>query len=130
MTVLALVSYLAAHGCSMACQAGVIANLSAESGLRPCIVTRSGVAMPQWSGTRRTRFLAWAGRDWCNPRKQIEHVVRELGEMGIKNRLFAMTDPGDAAALFMRRFEMPRNKDPRHRMAVAWSIYNDLRAAR
>lgn len=129
MTVLALVAYLGIKGCGLACAAGVVANFEAEvgPGLNPCTVGASGVGLSQWAGARRRRLIATLGpRDWCHPWRQLDFVVAEIAEFGMRDRLFAATDPGEAARYFMFGFERPRSRNPAPRQRRAWEIYRHL----
>ena len=123
MSALALYLWLAAHGCSAACGAGIVANLDVESRLTPCVVGRSGIGLPQWAGSRRRHLLARLGRDWCNPDKQLAFMLDELIKMGLAGQLFAMTNPAAATRLFFFRFERPRSKNPEPREQRAWRFY-------
>lgn len=123
MSAMVLYLWLAAHGCSAACGAGIVANLDTESGLNACVVGRSGIGLPQWAGDRRRRLLAALGPDWCNPDKQLAFMLDELIKMGLAGRLFAMTNPAAATRLFFFRFERPRSKDPAARERRAWRFY-------
>lgn len=121
-----IVAWLAVAGCKLPCAAGIVANFEAEVGprLNPCTVSRSGAGLAQWAGARRRRMLAALGADWCTGyARQLAFVDAELREIGLRDRLYAATDPGAAAALFVRGYEQPRNRDPRRRMARAREIY-------
>lgn len=127
-----MVAYLALAlrlaGCSTSCQAGMLSNIEAESGpaMNPCIVSASGIGWIQWAGVRRRRIMRELGAAWCRPSAQIAYIIRELAEMKLRDRLFAMTDPAEAARFVMLAYERPRSRDPRHRMARAREIYRDL----
>lgn len=120
-------AWFIAHGCSPACAAGITANLEAESALDPCIVSTSGIGLAQWAGERRRRLQRLLGRGWCGAEAQLGHILTELDEFGIRERLFRSTDPSAAARLFMLEFEKPRNRDPRNRAARARALYGVLR---
>lgn len=96
--------------------------------MNACTISRSGIGLPQFSGTLRRRYLAKTGAAWCSPKLQIEFVVEVLGEMGIKDKLFGERDPGIAATLFMHRFDRPRDRSPHRRVARARAIYQALSA--
>lgn len=123
---LALVSMLATHGCTLACASGVIANLSIESGLDPASAGRSGIGLAQWGGPRKRRLLIALGSRWTNARSQVAFIVTELREMGLAERLFRMTDPGEAAVLFAREYERPRSRIYTRRAQRAMAIYTTL----
>ncbi len=121
-----IIAWLAAHGCSAACGAGIVGNLQAESGLHVCIRGPSGLGLPQWMGERRDRFLNHFGTKECRVEDQLVFLVQELDEMGIKGQLFAETNPRRAAELFMKVFEKPRLQGARHvehRCQIAEQIY-------
>lgn len=128
----AMVAYLALAlrlaGCSTSCQAGVLANFHHEAGpeMNPCVVSRSGIGLPQWAGPRRARVMRELGAAWCRPSAQIAYIIRELTEMRLKDRLFAMTDPAEAARFVMLAYERPRSKSSRRREITAVAIYRDL----
>lgn len=128
MTVLILASMLHLSGCSTACTAGIIANFEKEVGptLDPCIASKSGLGLPQLAGALRRRYLAESGRAWCSAQGQVRFVVKVLGEMGIRDRLFVETSPERAAVLFARRFERPRSYRYGPRAARARQIYKNL----
>ena len=71
---------------------------------------------------------ALLGNRWCQIDAQLGFVFTELREMGLLDRLLRATDPGQAAEIFMRRFERPWNTDARGRRAKAWAIYRELQA--
>lgn len=128
MTVLALVTWLATHGCGAPCAAGVIANLTKESRLDPCASGPSGIGLSQWAGTRRHRLIATLGKHWCDDGiRQMEFMWTELREMRLLDRLLRATDPALAAKLFMLDYERPRNRNPRARMALARELFEGIR---
>ncbi len=112
VSALALASWLSLHGCSAACGAGIIANLERESGLDPAASSRTGVGLPGWAGPRRRRMQRLLGAGWRDGVSQLRHIVVELGEFGVRDRLFGETDPGQAAMLFFHGFEWPDPKKP------------------
>lgn len=121
-----ILGWLAAHGCSAACGAGIVGNLQAESSLRACIHGPAGLGLPQWMGARAERFLNHFGDRVCRVEDQLVFLIQELDEIGIKGRLFAETNPRRAAALFMFAFEKPKHQDARHvehRCQIAEQIY-------
>lgn len=124
-----LATWLALHHCSLACASGIIANFEAEVGpkLDPCTISPSYAGLPQLLGPRKRRLLAMLGESWCNSEKQLEFVVAELRELKLLDRLFAMTDPSQAAKLFMLSYEKPRNRNPHHRMTRAREIFRLLK---
>jgi hypothetical protein len=131
MTVLALVSLLTLHGCSLAGAAGVVANLQAESGLNPEAVRGGQLGLPQWQGARRRRLLATFGRRWRDPVAQVSLIVAELREL----RLWAPVcgagaDAEAAARIFMLEFERPRARNPSYRMGLARAVYGQMAAHR
>lgn len=126
MTVLGLVAWLALQGCALPCASGIIANFEIESRLQPRAVSRSGAGMAQWSGRRRSRLLATLGAGWRDGYAQLRFMVMELGELGLRDRLFAERDPADAARLFMLRFECPRHRHTETRARRAREIYREV----
>ena len=130
MKMLAIVTYLAAHGCGLPCSAGLLANFVTEAGpsLDPCIINQVQAGLAQWQGARRRRLFATLGNRWCQIDAQLGFVFTELREMGVLDRLLRATDPGEAARMFMLDFERPRNRNPGGRMAKARDIYRELQA--
>jgi hypothetical protein len=126
MTILTLISWLGMHGCTLACASGIAANLEAESGLDPKVVGPSGIGLAQWSGNRRRRLVCLFSDQWREPELQVAFMVTELEEMGLRDRLFGMTDPGEAAKVFMLRFERPKQRNPARRVARARALYSEL----
>lgn len=127
MTMAAVIAgWLALHGCATPCQAGILANIEAESGLDPCAVSASGVGLVQYAGNRRRQLLATLTRDWCDPRRQVEYIIADIAALGLRDRLFSAADPAAAAVLFAREFERPANRDYRHRAARARELYQWL----
>lgn len=117
--------HLAAPACHAPCQAALIANAEFEAGpaLNPCSTSGSGIGLWQLAGTHRHRFLSRYGQRWCSVSAQVEYVVEALGEMGLRERLFAATDPGWAAAYFAGQFERPRRHSYGARAARARQIF-------
>ncbi len=128
MTVLGLVAYLASQGCALPCSAGIIANLERESRLNPAALSVTGAGLPQWSGKRRARLFATLGARWRDAHLQLHHMVIELGEFGIKDRLFAERDPARAARIFFSGFEMPGRRPPALCERRAREIYREALA--
>lgn len=129
MIVLALSAYLLAHGCSLACSAGIIGNLEIESGLDPASSSYGQVGLARWQGQRNVR-LRWFCRPWQNAECQIRFIVQEAREIGLWDRLRGAADPGYAARLFAVEFERPRAGGMAwQRRAAAIRIYGQLRAA-
>jgi hypothetical protein len=122
----ALAAMLATFGCSPACQAGIVATIEPESGLDPSAQGWFGAGLPQWTGPRRHHAAAECGFVPNAGACQVALIVRELGEFGIRDRLFSMTDPGEAAEFFYRHFEMPGARIPERRVERAQHIYNEL----
>jgi hypothetical protein len=127
LTVPALAAMLATFGCSTACQSGIIATVEPESGLDPSVQGRFGAGLPQWVGARRRRAERECGFTPTAGACQIALIVAELGEYGIRDRLFAMTDPAAAVRYFYARFEMPGQRIPERRVMRAREIWEELR---
>lgn len=119
MTVIAVITWLTLHGCSLIGAAGITANLQVESGLDPASVSRSGIGLSQYAGIRRLRFLAALGARWRDGETQLGYVRQEAIALGIWDRVCSARSAATAATIFMREFERPRNRDPRRRAALA-----------
>lgn len=117
---------LASHGCSPACQAGIIAVMEPESELDPAITGRYGSGIAQWTAGRRRRVARECGFTSASGACQVRIVVDELGEFRVRDRLFAITNPELAAELFYSRFEMPGRRCPPARVAHARVLYREL----
>lgn len=128
MTPAAIYAWLALHGCSIACGAGIIANLEAEVGppLNPCTASYSGIGLSQWAGARRRRLLATLGSTWCDGPRQLDFMLVELREIGLLDELFGAADAAAAARLFMQVYVRPANRNPSRRMRRARLIATEL----
>jgi hypothetical protein len=95
---------------------GVIGNLVAESGVNPRAVQPKGPGrgIVQWSlGGRWNQLLAWARGKSADPwalATQEAFMVAEMKSMGVWDQLKTINDPTTAAALVMRKYEMPADQ--------------------
>jgi hypothetical protein len=110
--------YLTASGLSPEAATGVVGNLVAESGLRTNAVGDSGLAkgIAQWHPDRWNPFVAWAkraGRDPYSLEAQLYWVRKEADSPAggnVWSQLLKVKDVVQAAALWMRKFERPRDQ--------------------
>ena len=112
---------LVKNGFTEVATAGIMGNLKAESNLDPTIlqggghsdnVVQDGVTgygLAQWTFyTRQDNLAAFARRKGKNSGDlmvQIDFLVTEIGQYGIKNNLNQYTSPYEAAIYFHRAFE-------------------------
>lgn len=122
MTVVAVMTWLTLHSCSVPGAAGIVANLHAESRLDPVSLSRSGAGIAQWAGARRRRLLSTLGRQWTDGYAQLRFLRSEALETGLWERVCRLQDAGLAARIFMREFERPRARSSAHRESLARNI--------
>lgn len=124
-------SYFQSHGWTKNQAAGIVANLQAESGLRPNLPGDGGAAYgaAQWHKDRQDNFKKWAGHDirGSSLAEQYGFVNYELTkgtEQGAGRRLRGATNADDAGAIVSRYYERPAAKDEAaaHRGAAAAQI--------
>lgn len=84
--------------------AGIMGNLTAESGLNPNAVNPNGGAtgLPQWLGSRLTGLLSDNGGKVPGVSGQLDYIWKELqgSEGGVLKRLLASTDVRSATGAF------------------------------
>lgn len=108
-------SDLTAAGLSPGAATGVLGNLIYESGLDPRISGDHGTShgIAQWHLTRWDRLVAWAkagGRDPYDLRTQTGYLVLEAKQAGVWDQISGLSDPVQAAAVWMRKFERPKDQ--------------------
>jgi len=110
--------YFMGQGWSKNQAAGIVANLQAESGLKPNLYGDGGAAYGagQWHKDRQANFAKWAGHDIRHSTlaEQYGFVNYELTkgtEQGAGRRLRGATSAGDAGAIVSRYYERPAAKD-------------------
>lgn len=98
--------------------AGIVANLKAESNMRPDAVGDGGKAygIAQWHPDRQENFRQWSGKDikQSTLQDQLEFVQHEL-TMGAERRagdlLRASVNARQAGEVMSRYYERPKNAD-------------------
>lgn len=110
---------LTSLGLSSEAATGVIGNLMAESNLNPTGPAGDGgkaKGIAQWHPDRYNAMRHWAFSHGYNPdtlEGQLRYVAYEAGTAAggnVWDDLKKSTSVGEAAALFMRRFERPANQ--------------------
>lgn len=107
---------LLALGLTPGAATGVVGNLIAESSVDPRAVQPGGPGrgIAQWSaGARWDQLLSWARSHNADPYAlgtQEAFMVKEMKTSGVWDQLVKTTDPLTAAALVMRKFEMPADQ--------------------
>lgn len=141
MQMLAIVAWLAAHGCAAPCAAGLIAGFEREAGpnLDPGAHSRLGAGLPGWAGPRRRRMMQALGARWTDANAQLGHLWVELSEIDARGRplrarhpnllaaLTAQTDPARATELFFSAFQMPGHRAPTRTVRRARQIYEMIK---
>lgn len=125
------VAFFVSKGWTLAQSAGIVANLEAESGLRPDAIGDGGQAygIAQWHPPRQANFATWFGKDikGSSFEEQIEFVHLELTrtEMGAGAKLRACSIAADAGAVVSMYYERPADRDgeARKRAALATRIF-------
>lgn len=113
---------------------GIVANLEAESGLRPDAVGDSGLAygIAQWHPDRQAGFTALLGKPIreSSLEEQLYWVHAELQstEKAAGTALAACTTAAEAGACVSRRYERPadREGEATKRAALAETIFQQL----
>lgn len=106
-------------GLSPGAATGVVGNLVAESDVNPRAVQPGGPGrgIAQWSlGGRWDQLVAWVQSTsggqmspWdLNPQEAF--MIKEMKTMGVWDQLQQIQDPQTAAALVMRKYEMPADQ--------------------
>lgn len=124
------VAYFVSVGWSPAQAAGIVANLYAESRLRPDAVGDGGKAygVAQWHPDRQQRFAAIFGKDIVGSSidEQLAFVHAELGgaEKAAGEALRACVTAAEAGACVSKKYERPadREGDAAKRAALATEI--------
>lgn len=109
---------LQAAGLSEPAAVGVLGNFYVESGLSTTIKGDSGLAtgLCQWHPDRWRGLLAWAGSTDRDPFALVTQVRYAIGEAKLPvggscwDDLERTRDVDTAAAIFMRKFERPRDQ--------------------
>jgi len=110
-------AYFIAQGWTPAQAAGIVANLQAESGLRPDAVGDGGQAygVAQWHSDRQANFQTFTGRAirGSTGDQQLSFVQHELSstEAGAAHRLRTTNSAYDAGATISRYYERPRDRE-------------------
>lgn len=115
-----IVQGLMARGMSRAAALGFAGNFKVESRFDPGINeiaplvegSRGGFGLAQWTGPRRRQLEAYAaekGRNVADPDLQMDFLMLELGstEKAAAERIFAASDPAEAARLVSTEFLRP-----------------------
>ena len=127
------VAFFVKQGWTPAQSAGIVANLEAESGLRPDAVGDGGQAygIAQWHGDRQAGFEALLGKpiSGSNFEDQLYWVHAELQstEKAAGTALAACTTAAEAGACVSRRYERPADHDgeANKRAALAARIFEE-----
>lgn len=102
---------------SVAQAAGIVANLEAESALRPDAIGDGGLAygLAQWHADRQARFFTLMGRSIKDSsfEEQIYFVHAELrsNEKSAGDALAKCTTASEAGACVSQRYERPRDRE-------------------
>ena len=112
-------AYFQTQGWSKAQAAGIVANITAESGFNPGAVGDSGAAfgLGQWHADRQANFAKWAGFDIRDPRATLDK------QMGFYN--YELTQGGEQYAGSQLRGAMTARD-----AGAAVSMYDERPAAR
>ena len=123
-------NYFIDKGLSPAQAAGIVANLQAESGVKPGQHQIGGPAfgIAQWEGGRQDNLRAFAqaqGKPIDDLGMQLDFLWQELQgpENAAFNALKGATTPYDAAAIFENKFERPRDNHNAERGAIAQQVF-------
>ncbi|MFJ4349469.1 phage tail tip lysozyme [Pseudomonas sp. NPDC089428] len=94
--------------------AGIVANLSVESGFDPAAVGDNGKAygIAQWHPDRQANFKAWAGKDIRQSTLEdqlnfIQYELTEGAEVAAGKLLRAANSSSDAGSIVSRYYERP-----------------------
>jgi len=111
--------------------AGIIANLAHESEGDPEAIGDGGtsIGLAQWHNERATALMDFADARKASPKDasvQADYLLQELSEHpDLPERLAKTKTPGEAADVFQREFERPKNIDP-ERSQTAVEAFNWL----
>jgi len=128
--------YFVGQGWTAAQAAGIVANLQAESGLRPDIPGDGGHAygIAQWHADRQAAFQTFTGRaiQGSTLDQQLRFVQQELtggGEVHAGNLLRNANSANDAGSIVSRHYERPADREgaATRRGQLADQILNNYR---
>lgn len=112
------VAFFQSKGWSKEQAAGIVANLQAESGMRPDAVGDSGNAygVAQWHPDRQRNFKNWSGKDIRSSTldEQLAFVHYELTaglERAAGDQLKQAKSAGEAGDIVSRYYERPKDAD-------------------
>lgn len=134
-TVQAAMNFFTQQGWTAAQAAGIVANLQAESDLRPDAVGDGGRAygVAQWHPDRQASFQSFSGRpiQGSTVDAQLRFVQHELtggGERPAGQRLRAATSANDAGSIVSQFYERPadRQGEATRRGARAQRIFSSF----
>ncbi len=131
MTLADALAYFVTQGWTPAQAAGIVANLQAESGLRPDAAGDGGQAygIAQWHHDRQVNFAAVIGKDihGSSVEDQLAFVHAELNgaEKAAGHALRDCTNAADAGACVSKMYERPadREGEAAKRASLAQHIY-------
>lgn len=110
--------YFVGQGWTAAQAAGIVANLQAESGLRPGAVGDGGRAygIAQWHPDRQAAFQRFSGRaiQGSTFEEQLRFVQHELtrgGEVRAGNRLRNANSANEAGSIVSQYYERPADRE-------------------
>lgn len=111
-------AFFRSMGWSQAQAAGIVANLSHESGLNPGAVGDSGKAfgIAQWHPDRQANFKKWAGKDIRDSTLQdqlgfVQYELTRGAEQRAGAMLLAARNAEDAGSVMSRYYERPLAAD-------------------
>ena len=132
------VTFFVRFGWTLEQACGIVANLEAESGLRPDAVGDNGTAygLAQWRGERQSHFEALIGKPLrgASFEDQLAFVHAELTHVGWENKageaLAKCTTPAEAAAVICKLYERPADSisESVKRSARAEAIYAEMKS--
>lgn len=112
-----IISGLIQRGVPRNAAIAIAGNIAVESGFRTDINeiaplvegSRGGYGLPQWTGSRRRQFEAFAGDNASNLDTQLDFLVHELNttEARARDAIYAAPDAQTAARLVSDRFLRP-----------------------
>ncbi|MFZ5936585.1 phage tail tip lysozyme [Pseudomonas sp. HS6-2] len=109
-----ILQYFQGLGWTREQSAGIVANLSVESGFDPTAVGDNGKAygIAQWHPDRQANFKAWAGKDIRQSTLEdqlnfIQYELTEGAEVAAGKLLRAASNSSDAGSIVSRYYERP-----------------------
>lgn len=112
------VAFFQSRGWSKEQASGIVANLQAESGMRPDAVGDSGKAygVAQWHPDRQRNFKNWSGKDIRSSTLEeqlafVHHELTEGLERAAGDRLKQAKSAGEAGEVVSRYYERPVDAD-------------------